>query len=84
MLGQEFEGSFIHDQTENLGADIHEHDTLPFVGIGEVAALGDGGTLAVVPFFVVGIADKEIVDVVVNVKLVSSVHCFKCFGGGCT
>ena len=30
----------IHDRAKNLGAYVHEHDALPFVGIGEISALG--------------------------------------------
>jgi hypothetical protein len=49
MFSQEFKSTSVHDRAENLGADIHEHDTSPFAGIKEVAILWDRDALAEVP-----------------------------------
>ncbi len=34
MEFEESEGTPIHDRGEDLAADIHQHDTTPFVGVG--------------------------------------------------
>ena len=79
MCIEEFQGSTVHDQTENLGAYIHQHDSSHCVWIREIAALGYRYTLAAMPLFVISITNEEVVDVVIGMLEVGGGHGFECF-----
>jgi hypothetical protein len=74
----EFEGSTIHDQTKNLGADIHEHHSSPLVQIQEVTTFGNGHTLTLVQLLIVCIAEEEIIDMFVDMLQIRGVQSFEC------
>ena len=77
----ETEGTAIHDGGENLAADVHQHNTAPFVGIREIARFRNRDALASMPSFIVGIAFKKGSNVFMNSLSGRSVLCFVRFGG---
>jgi hypothetical protein len=78
MFTEEFERSTIHDQTKNLGADIHEHHSSPLVWVQEVTTFGNGHTLTLVPLLIVCIAKEEIIDMFVDMLQIGGGHSFEC------
>ncbi len=50
---------------------------MPLVGIGEISALGDRDTLAMVPLFIIGVTEEEVIDMIVNMPEVSWRHGFE-------
>jgi hypothetical protein len=75
---QGVECSTIHDQAENLGADIHRHQSSPLVPVREITTFWNGHTLTLVPLFIVCIAKEEIIDMVVNMLQIGGGHSFEC------
>ncbi len=53
MEFKETEGAVDHNRTEDLSADIHEHDASPFVGVYKIALFWNRDSLALVPSIVV-------------------------------
>ena len=61
----EFECSFVHDQAEDLQANIHQHYSTPFVGVGQATSLQNWYTLTLMPLLVVSSsANEEVIDMV--------------------
>ena len=75
---EKFECAPVHYRAKDLGAYVHEHDASPFVGIGEISALGDTYTLASMPLVMIGIAHKEVIDMIVYMAKVGGGHGLEC------
>ena len=59
----------IHNQTEDLTADIHEYDASPFVGVCKITLFWNRDTLVPVTSIVVSGAIKELTYVTVDPHL---------------
>jgi hypothetical protein len=69
MKFEETKSAVAYNQTKDLTADIHEHDTSPFVGVCKIALFWDRNALAFVPSIVVSGAIKELANITVNPHL---------------
>ncbi len=63
---KETEGTVVQNQTEDLTADIHEHDASPFLGVCKITLFWNRDTLVLVPSIVVSGAIKKLTNVTVN------------------
>ncbi len=60
----EFECPFVRDQAKDLQANIHQHHSTPFVGVGQATSLQNWHTLTLMPLLAVSGADEEVIDMV--------------------
>ena len=82
MKFKETKSTVIHYRGEDLAANVHQHNTMPCVWIGEIARFREWDALASMPSFIVSIAVKKGSNMFVDESSSLSVHCFVCFGGG--
>ncbi len=68
----------IHYHTEDFAADIHKHNTSPFVGVGKVSLHWNRNTLTLVPSIVISGAIEELANIAMNLHSHSSPESLVC------